>query len=127
MPTKTTNAGRQYRIDGRRFVWTPEVLADEDPLPDISIPLRIKLGVVRDLAGRDLDAAAMFDVLGRLIPGQAAVLDDMDLNDFQDMFSTWQAEYEALSGASLGESSAQPARSPSIGDQPNTTGVPASA
>ncbi len=51
-----------------------------------------------------LDADGMFSLLSRLIPDQADALQDMDLNDFQDMFAAWQSEYEALSGASLGES-----------------------
>lgn len=127
MPIKRTPFGRQYRIDGRTFTWTPETLAGEDPLPDIAIPLRIKLGVIRDLAGQDLDANAMFTVLGRLIPGQTDTLDEMDLNDFQAMFSAWQVEYEALSGASLGESSGSSARSPSIEGPSSTTGEAASA
>lgn len=105
MPTKTTDAGREYELDGKKFVWHP--LDDDDQpgnLPDVTIPLRLKLGVVRDLAGQDLDAAAMFQILERLIPDQADALDEMDLNDFQAMFVAWQGEYEALSGATLGES-----------------------
>lgn len=104
MPTKKTDTGREYEIDGKRFVWRP--LDDDDQpgnLPDVEIPLRIKLGTIRALAHRDLDAAAMFDILEQVIPDQAEALDEMDLNDFQAMFSTWQAEYQALSGATLGE------------------------
>lgn len=105
MPEKTTPNGRTYNVDGKRFTWYP---LDEDDQPGnlapVTIPLRIKFGLVRDLVGQGLDAQGMFDFLNRLIPDQADALDEMDLNDFQDMFGTWQGEYEALSGASLGES-----------------------
>jgi hypothetical protein len=107
MPEKTTKSGRTYELDGRRFTWYP--LDDDDQpgnLEPVTIPLRIKFGLVRDLVGQGLDAQGMFDFLNRLIPDQSAALDEMDLNDFQDMFATWQAEYEALSGATLGESGA---------------------
>lgn len=105
MPTKQTEQGRTYEVDGKRFTWHP--LDDDDltgTLPDVVIPLRIKLGVIRRMNDRDLDAGAMFEILGTLVPGQADALDEMDLNDFQVMFSTWQREYQALAGATLGES-----------------------
>jgi hypothetical protein len=104
MPAKTTKADQPYEIDGKTFTWQP--LDDDDVrgnLPPVRIPMRVKLKVIRDLAGQDLDAAAMFDIFERLIPDQAEALDEMDLNDFQAMFMAWQKEYEALSGASLGE------------------------
>jgi hypothetical protein len=106
MPTKTTPAGREYDVDGKRFTWHP--LDDDDQpgtLPDVVLPLRIKLGVLRSLSGRDLDADGMFAMLEALAPDQSDTLDEMDVADFQAMFSTWQAEYQALSGAALGESS----------------------
>lgn len=107
MPTKTSESGREYEIDGKTFVWHPE--DDEGntgSLTAIRIPMRIKLKVIRALADRDLDdAAAMFDLLEAVIPGQADAIDEMDMNDFVDMFGTWQTEYTALNGASLGESS----------------------
>lgn len=102
---KSSETGREYDVDGKRFTWFP--LDDDDQtgnLDPIVIPLRIKLGLVRDLVGHDLGAGEMFSFLERLIPNQSDALDAMDLNDFQQMFSTWQQEYEALSGASLGES-----------------------
>lgn len=88
----------RYAINGKTFTWTTE---DED---QITIPLRIKLKLIRGMAGRELDADAMFDILDALIPDQADTLDEMDVNDFQAMFISWQGEYERLSGASLGES-----------------------
>lgn len=106
MPKKTTKSGQPYHVDGKKFIWQP--LDDDDVrgnLPDVTIPLRIKLGVIRPMAERDLGPAAMFDILEKLIPGQASALDEMDLNDFMAMFTAWQTEYEGLSGASLGESS----------------------
>lgn len=97
MPTKTTASGREYEVDGKAFRWTTD---DGDV---VSIPLRIKLKLLRSMAGDELDAASMFKMLDALIPEQAEQLDEMDVNDFQAMFTTWQAEYQALSGASLGE------------------------
>lgn len=105
MPEKTTDTGRTYTVDGKKFTWYPLDENDQtDTLTPVTIPLRIKFGLVRDLVGQGLDAQGMFDFLNRLIPDQAEALDEMDLNDFQAMFSAWQAEYELLSGASLGES-----------------------
>src|SRR3954468_21035461 len=102
MPDKpvTVNATpTRYSIDGKVFSWTTE---DGEV---VVIPMRIKLKVIRKLAGQDLDNAdTMFDVLEQVIPHQATVLDEMDLNDFVAMFAAWQTEYQALSGASLGES-----------------------
>jgi hypothetical protein len=96
MPTKKAN-GKQYAVNGKTFTWTTE---DGDT---VEIPLRIKLKVIRDLADRDMDAAAMFAILERVVPDQTDTLDEMDLNDFSAMFSTWQDEYQKLSGATLGE------------------------
>lgn len=106
MPEKTTKDGRKYRIDGKAVFWPPE---DEDGvqgnLPDIRIPLRLKMKTVLAVAGRDLDNAVMNDLLAAIIPDQSEALGEMDVNDFQDMFTTWQNEYNTLTGASLGESS----------------------
>jgi hypothetical protein len=104
MPAKKTKDDQPYTITGKTFAWQP--LDDDDErgtMPVIEIPMRVKLKVIRELAGRDLDADSMFAILEKLIPHQAEVLDEMDLNDFQAMFMAWQKEYEALSGASLGE------------------------
>lgn len=100
------DTGRVYEIDGRMFIWHP--LDENDKpgnLPDVKIPLRIKLGLIRKIGSDgDMDASAMFDVLEALIPDQAETLDEMDIiTDFQVMFTTWQTEYNALTGATLGE------------------------
>lgn len=99
MPEKKTQNGEPYKIDGKTFTWTT------DDGVDVSIPLRVKLKVIRSMAERDLDADAMFEILDAIAPGQGELIDDMDVNDFQAMFTTWQREYQALSGASLGEAS----------------------
>ena len=100
MPTKTTKAGDNYKIDGKKFIWTTE---DGD---EVTIPLRIKLKVLRSLAGEDAgNVATMFKLLEQIIPDQGDVLDEMDVNDFVRCFTTWQQEYNTLNGASLGESS----------------------
>jgi len=105
---KTAKNGTTYRIEnGKRIIWPAEVdlEAGEEPF-DVSIPLRMKMKVLRPLVGRESDdVGAMFEMLEGIIPDQAALLDEMDLNDFMAMFSTWQAEYELVNGATLGEAS----------------------
>lgn len=105
MPTKKTKDGRSYRIDGKRFIWTPEQWEGEDPLPDVAIPLRIKLSLVLDSEADQFDADGMANFLEKIIPGQMGTLREMDVNDFQSMFETWQREYNSLTGATLPESS----------------------
>lgn len=98
MPTEEKEA--RGKVEGKTFVWTTE---DGEP---VTIPLRIKLKVLRAVGSeRDLDAEAMFDMLGLLIPDQAEVLDEMDVNDFTAMFAAWQKAYNERAGAQLGESS----------------------
>lgn len=104
MPTKKTAAGREYEVDGKKFIWHPLDENDEaGNLPDVRIPLRVKLGLIRQMSGVDLDNAAMFQMLDSLAPGQADTLDEMDVNDFQAMFVAWQAEYNTVTGATPGE------------------------
>lgn len=105
MPEKSTTDGRTYRIDGKTFTWFPEGDDGSPAGTEVHIPLRIKMRLLRSMAGRTLDNEVMFEMLEALIPDQADVLDEMDVNDFQVMFKTWQAEYNGVSGASLGESS----------------------
>ena len=110
MPKKQSTRGRPYKVDGKRFIWHP--LDDNDEagnLPDVSIPLRIKLKLIYAMGDGDLTPKNMKDMLDVLIPNQADTLGEMDLHDFEDMFTAWQAEYQLLSGASLGESSRSPA------------------
>lgn len=86
-------------VDGKTYVWKTE---DGDK---IRIPLRIRLKVLRKIGtDRDLDAGAMFDMLELLIPDQAETLDEMDVNDFTAMFTSWQKAYSERTGAALGES-----------------------
>lgn len=97
MPEKKTKAGKQFRVDGKTFIWTTDEGAE------VRIPMRLKLKVIRSMADRDMDAAVMFEILEQIAPHQADALDDMDVNDFVAMFTTWQAEYNALTGATPGE------------------------
>lgn len=100
------DTGRVYEIanKGRRFVWHADVWEDEGETPfDVTIPLRLKLAVVYEMADREMDAAAMRDLLAEVIPNQAEALGNMDMGDFQAMFTTWQSEYNALTGATPGE------------------------
>ena len=98
MPKKQPQDHRG-KVEGKTFTWTTE---DGDR---VTIPLRIKLKLLRAMSDVDLDAKGMFVFLEALIPDQAAVLDEMDVNDFQAMFKDWQAAYNAAQGADLGESS----------------------
>lgn len=102
MPQKHTDDGRTYEVDGKQFVWT--TVDDEQ----VTLPMRIKLKVIRSMSNVELDAEGMFKLLEALIPDRSEELDEMDLNDFSLMFKTWQAEYTALSGVSLGESAGSP-------------------
>ena len=97
MPEKKATNGTRYHIDGKVFTWTTD---DGDT---ITIPMRIKLKVLRLMGDKDMDATVMFEMLEAIAPDQSAVLDEMDVNDFQAMFTTWQDEYTKLSGATLGE------------------------
>ena len=71
----------------------------------VEIPLRMKLGLLRSLSDRDLDAGTMFEILSKIAPEQEAALDDLDVLEFQDLFALWQEAYNSKAGATLGEAS----------------------
>jgi hypothetical protein len=120
MPTKTTPAGRTYEVDGKKFIWTTE----DGTL--FTIPLRIKMKVVRQIPSGDLDVDGMFTILELLVPDQIDVMGEMDSNDFAACFAAWNTEYGLLSGASLGEASGSAPSSQSTGQPSTTTGAPGS-
>ena len=94
----------RYEITGKKFTWHP--FDDNDELgnvPDVALPLRIKMGTVLDMPDGELDTSAMSKVLAEVAPGEMDSIREMDVNDFVEMFTTWQAEYQKLSGATLGE------------------------
>lgn len=102
MPKKKTATGREYDVTGKAFTWHPD--SDEgETLPDVTLPLRIKLKLIRRMNDVNLDAAGMFAMLEAVAPGQMDTFDEMDVNDFTDCFTTWQSEYQALQGATPGE------------------------
>lgn len=103
------NDGR-YTVDGKRFVWHGLDDSDERTI-DVTLPLRLKMGLLRQVSalGVDLDAAGMWDVLEAIAPDQSSALDELDLNDFQAMFTEWQRVYADQNGATLGEVSGSPA------------------
>lgn len=108
MVTKHTKSGRPYEVeDGKRIVWHASVDPSEGEQPfDVRIPLRMKVGVLRPLAAADTDdISSILAMLDALIPGQGENVNEMDVNDLQEMFAAWQAEYTALNGASVGEAS----------------------
>jgi hypothetical protein len=107
MPAKKAANGQRYTINGRTFTWHPDA-EEGEALADVVLPMRIKLKVIRELADMPLTADTMADILELVAPEHEETYAEMDLNDFQSMFNTWQAEYEKLSGASLGESSGSP-------------------
>lgn len=123
MVDKTSKQGRTYSIDGRRIIWHPE---DDDGaqgnLPDVVIPLRLKMRIVLQFADKDsMDNVTMSEMLRAILPAaHQSTIEDMDVNDFQDMFVTWQDEYNSLTGGSLGESSPSVASSPST-EQPSSS------
>lgn len=124
MVDKISTQGRSYAIDGRRVVWHPE--DDEGTqgnLPDIVIPLRLKMRTVLQFAEHDsLDNVNMAEMLKAILPAaHQGSIEDMDVNDFQDMFSTWQAEYNSVTGGSLGEPLPSPSSSVSTGQPSSTT------
>lgn len=88
----------RVEIEGRTFRFHGEDAT-------VEIPLRMKLGLLRSLAGRDLDAETMFEILAKIAPAQEAALDDLDVLEFQALFSLWQEAYNAGAGATLGEAS----------------------
>lgn len=107
MPQKTTPDGRTYHVDGRMLTWPADVdtEAGEEPF-EIKIPLRMKLKVLKPFIGQSNDdIGAMFEMLNAIIPNQSENLDEMDVADFESMFTAWNTEYTQLNGASLGEAS----------------------
>lgn len=101
MPEKTKN-GKQYKVSGKTFTWHPDPDEGEE-LPDVVLPLRMKLKLIREHLDRPLDVGAMNDVLVAVAPQHEDTYGEMDLNDLQAMYVAWQEEYEKLSGATLGE------------------------
>lgn len=87
----------RVEVDGKLFRFT-----SEDGVA-VEIPLRLRLKVLRALSGRDLDAETMFEILAAVAPGQEDALDELDLREFQTLFSLWQEAYGDQSGATLGE------------------------
>lgn len=98
MPEKTTESGKTYKVSDKSFTWT----TDADGT--VKIPLRLKMKTLRAMSGRNLDdLETMFDLIDAVAPGQEAVIDEQDVNDFQAMFAAWQKEYNDLTGSTLGE------------------------
>lgn len=108
---KFTKTGRAYAVEDKHLVWTPEVWPGEPALPEIRIPLRMKLGLAGALSKAESsgDVDTMSELIGRLAPGVTKdVLDEMDVADFGAMFEAWGHEFQLLQGATLGEASASP-------------------
>ncbi|MBA3782397.1 MAG: hypothetical protein H0X12_11175 [Nocardioides sp.] len=128
MVSKTSEHGRPYDIDGRVLIWHPE--DDEGArgnVPDVRIPLRIKMKLVLSMGEKEIDNTVMAEMVRAIVPNQGDVINEMDVNDFQDMFTTWQSEYNTLTGGSLGESLPQPGSLQSTVEPSSTTSAPVSA
>jgi len=122
MRHETTEAGKGYEIIDRLMIWHPDQFDDEPPIPEIRLPLRIKLKRLLELGETIGSNDQMRQLIAIVAPKQIESVDEMDINDFQSMFLTWQAEYNNVTGASLGESSASSASSGSIETQSSMTG-----
>lgn len=102
MPEKKTKADKRYSVDGKKFTWHPDFDEGEE-LPDVVLPLRMKLKLIREFVDQPLDATTMEQVLTAVAPQFEDTYAEMDLNDIKAMYIAWQTEYEKLSGATLGE------------------------
>jgi hypothetical protein len=119
---KTAKTGQTYSVSKKTFVWTTDEGAT------VRIPMRIKLGLLRSIGDKEVDdVGTRFEMIDLLAPGQADVMDEQDVNDFQAMFSTWQEEYNLLNLAALGESEGSSSSSTSTEQPSNMTGEPVSA
>ncbi|MGL5910665.1 MAG: hypothetical protein ACRCZP_11730 [Phycicoccus sp.] len=107
MPTKSTPDGRwTYQIDGKRFTWTATIDDADGAEAEVAVvlPMRLKAKLLRKLATGDDDIEVIFDIIEAVAPQHLATADEMDMTELSVMFATWQREYAALAGASLGES-----------------------
>lgn len=98
MATKKKPQDHRVSVKGKVFTWTTE---DGDTL---TIPLRVKMKTLIELNDVLLDAAGMFKMIEAIAPDQTALIEEMDSNDFTAAFEAWQAAYNDVEGASLGES-----------------------
>ncbi|MCA0217919.1 MAG: hypothetical protein LCH43_11265 [Actinobacteria bacterium] len=123
MPTKKSIHGRDFDIDGRYLIWHPEQFEGDDEIPDVRIPLRIKLGKLLEVGEATALSTneTMQQLLAMIAPHEVPSMREMDVNDFQDMVRSWMREYNMLTGASLGESSASASSSASTEAPSSTT------
>jgi len=107
MPILTTDAGREYKVTGKKLIWYPERIDDTTPT-EVSLPLRIKLKLLLAIGEDDVTASneRMLDFIRALAADQIDAIQEMDVNDFGQMFTTWLETYNTLNGVSLGEASA---------------------
>jgi hypothetical protein len=128
MPTKTSASGRKFDIDGRVLIWHPEQFEGDEQIPDVRIPLRLKLGKLLELGEQQVMSSneKMQQLIIAIAPSQQPMILEMDVNDFQDMFSTWQREYALIAGVAMGESAASGSSSERTGARSSTTGAHAS-
>jgi phage FluMu protein gp41 len=87
------------KVEGKIFTWT-----DEDEMV-LTIPLRIKMKILRSQSNAILDADGMFSMIEAIAPDQSDIIDEMDVNSFMAAFTEWQSVYNERTGATLGESS----------------------
>ena len=86
------------KVIGKVFTWT-------DDGNVLTIPLRIRMKVLRTVNQDELDAAGMFAMIEAIAPDQTEVIDEMDVNSFVAAFTAWQSAYNNTTGAALGEQS----------------------
>lgn len=104
----TEAAEKQYQVTGKYLVWTPEQWDDEDPIPDLKIPLRLTPQVFRKVQYLSSDNPEdALEILGLIAPKYAQVLENqIDFNEQARLIEAYFTEYQALQGVSLGEAPA---------------------
>lgn len=91
----------RVRIIEHNFHW----MSSDPGVGEVVIPLKFKVKLLRkmrEMEGEDLKF--MFFMLEELTPGYQDNIDEMDMVEFQTMFSEWQAEWQSLQGASVPQS-----------------------
>jgi len=101
---KTTDNGGQYRIENKTLIWIPEQWEGETEIPEIRLPLRVKVKAFTKVKVQNPDTPQeMLQMLGELFPSQAENLAELDLFELGDLFGTWATEFQNRNQVSLGE------------------------
>ena len=108
---KQDPASNRFDVSGKMLTWHPEPWADDQPLPDIVMPIGIKydqwdkietIGPKAE-TGNKQAIDALFEILS---PESIQVIAEMDIYDILQLITTWKRLVEERQGVSLGESAA---------------------